>query len=1022
MHRSMTPIPRLTSPHSLWLAAVYLGALMAPGLSAGEIQLTVLDARTRQPTPARVHLRDAAGKPQRAGTLPFWHDHFVCDGRVTVALAAGGYSFEVERGPEFSAAKGTFHITANETTHVTTNLRRIADLAAEGWFSGETHVHRATRNAELLMRSEDLHVGQFITWWNKTNPWTNAPLPETLPVKFDENRFYHHVSGEDERDGGALLYMDLSPPIDITAGARHYPSSFIYAKQARARGAVWLDAEKPFWWDLPLWVAQGVADTVGIAHNHMHRGGVLDNEAWGRPRDRAKYPGPQGNGRYSQDIYYHLLNCGLRLPPSAGSASGVLPNPVGYNRAYVHVDGEFTYQKWQEGLRAGRTFVSNGPLLRCRANGEFPGHIFKSDHALEIRLEGKLNSRDPIAAVELLRNGSVERIRLPHRFKVNESGWFLLRVIADVTNTFRFASTAPWYVEIGGETMKPRADSAQFFVDWSRERMARLSALTEVGAAQKTELLQPWRETEAFWARKISNTPPTLVTGEIHDAANGRALPARLYIRNEHGDFFFAAPAGTNGSAVRYDKQSGFNKGAIERHTALSAHPFRVALPPGRYRFTVERGKEYHTTERVVEVGDAPVQLRLGLNRFADMARRGWFSGDSHVHRNPAELGTVALAEDLNVVLPMTDWTIEDDVPPSRSTRNVKGEFTTRLIVLDPTHVIYPRNTEYEIFQTAGKKHTLGAFLIVNHRERLDLPVLPWRRVAERARAEGALIDFEKHNWEWSAAIAPIIKPDLFELVNNHLWRTEFGVTNWAEPAPAWMNLGTGGRNEREWALYGFNAYYALLNCGFGPRPTAGTAHGVHPVPLGYGRVYVHLDKGFSYDAWMRGLDMGRSFVTTGPLLLTEVDGELPGHRFAWTSSKPRSVTVKGKVFATRVHGMKVELIVNGEVVKTTLPSRPRTGATENSFSEKIEIPASGWLAVRCWENPEGEKARFAHTAPWWFAMPGRPLRPQRREVEWFASRVREEIARNRAVLAADQLREYEEALAFYETLVRDVR
>ena len=28
-------------------------------------------------------------------------------------------------------------------------------------------------------------------------------------------------------------------------------------------------------------------------------------------------------------IYYHLLNCGLRVPPSAGSASGVLPNPVG---------------------------------------------------------------------------------------------------------------------------------------------------------------------------------------------------------------------------------------------------------------------------------------------------------------------------------------------------------------------------------------------------------------------------------------------------------------------------------------------------------------------------------------------------------------------------------------------------------------------------------------------------------------------------------------------------------------------
>jgi len=516
---------------------------------------------------------------------------------------------------------------------------------------------------------------------------------------------------------------------------------------------------------------------------------------------------------------------------------------------------------------------------------------------------------------------------------------------------------------------------------------------------------------------------PTPITGEIHDTASKLAVPARLYIQNERGDFFFAESAATNGSAIRYDRQSGFNKHAIERHTALSAHPFRVALPPGRYTFTVERGKEYHTTERVVEVGDAPVQLRLGLDRFTDMARRGWFSGDTHVHRDPAELGTVALAEDLNVVLPMTDWTSESDVPPIRSSRNIKGEFSAKPIVLDKTHVIYPRNTEYEIFQTTGKKHTLGAFLVVNQRERLDLPVLPWRRVAERARAEGALIDYEKHNWEWSAALAPIVRPELYELANNHLWRTEYGVTNWAAPAPAWMNVGTGGHSEREWALYGFQAWYALLNCGLNPRPAAGTAHGVHPVPLGYGRVYVHLDRGFNYDDWMRGLNAGRSFVTTGPLLLAEVDGELPGHHFVWKSPKPRTVSVKAKVFAPRVNGMKVEFIVNGDVVKTTSLSHPSPGgSTEESFSEKIEIPSSGWLAVRCWENPEGEKARFAHTAPWWFEKPGPPLRPRRVEVEWFASRVREEIARNRPLLPAEQLREYEEALGFYEGLLRDAR
>ena len=55
------------------------------------------------------------------------------------------------------------------------------------------------------------------------------------------------------------------------------------------------------------------------------------------------------------------------------------------------------------------------------------------------------------------------------------------------------------------------------------------------------------------------------------------------------------------------------------------------------------------------------------------------------------------------------------------------------------------------------------------------------------------------------------------------------------------------------WLNYGFEVYYALLNCGFRVAPTAGTASGVHPVPLGHSRVYVHTGPGFDLDAWLRG-------------------------------------------------------------------------------------------------------------------------------------------------------------------------
>ena len=488
-------------------AALLLSCM--PLATASETRITIIDDGRGQPMPTRIHLLNAEGKPQRPPGFPTWHDHFVCDGKAVVDLPAGTYTCTVERGPEFSAASNRFEISDGQSRDINLRLRRIANLADEGWFSGETHVHRPLKDVELLMRAEDLHVAQVITWWNKTNPWKETDPPQAIK-RFDENRFYHALSGEDERDGGALLFCDLAHPLDITSGARHFPSSLLYAKQARERGAKWLDVEKTFWWDFPMWLAHGVADTVGIAHNHMHRGGVMENEAWGRARDREKYPGPQGNALWTQQIYYHALNCGLRLPPSAGSASGVLPNPVGYNRAYVHVDGPLTYEKWRDGLLAGRTFVSNGPLLRCRANGALPGHVFKSDRPLELILDARLDSRDPIKSVELVRNGIVERIeagtpvRRGPSFTIDRSGWFLVRAIADLDHTFRFASTAPWYVEIAGRPPAVPRNSAQFFIDWCQERIDTLQNRSELSAAQREQVLEPWRAARKFWESKLS--------------------------------------------------------------------------------------------------------------------------------------------------------------------------------------------------------------------------------------------------------------------------------------------------------------------------------------------------------------------------------------------------------------------------------------------------------------------------------------------------------------------------------------
>ena len=190
----------------------------------------------------------------------------------------------------------------------------------------------------------------------------------------------------------------------------------------------------------------------------------------------------------------------------------MLLNPIGYNRVYIHLDGPLSYAGWWEGLRAGRVFVSNGPLLRCNANGRLPGHIFTSSSGEEIklRIEAALDSRDPVPAIEIIKNGRIDRV-VPFadwqrtgslgELVFKESGWFLIRAIADVPHTFRFASTGPFYVQVGPLPFRINKTSARFFLDWVRERIVRINL---DNPEERVEVLKPHHAAEKFWQEKLA--------------------------------------------------------------------------------------------------------------------------------------------------------------------------------------------------------------------------------------------------------------------------------------------------------------------------------------------------------------------------------------------------------------------------------------------------------------------------------------------------------------------------------------
>ncbi|MGE0376291.1 MAG: hypothetical protein AB7Q45_12845, partial [Planctomycetaceae bacterium] len=357
----------------------------------------------------------------------------------------------------------------------------------------------------------------------------------------------------------------------------------------------------------------------------------------------------------------------------------------------------------------------------------------------------------------------------------------------------------------------------------------------------------------------------------LKDTATGELVPGRITVEQRpvgaEPVYHFVEPLDPEGTAVRYEVAR--SKESFEKHTTVSAHPCGAKLPPGMFVVYYEHGPEWRGNKATLEVKDGEVtEFELPITRWIDMNARGWYSGDTHVHRSLDELPNVMRAEDLNVALPLSYWVREAYTPPVLSDvetrarqktlspaggeggrrpgegaaraqpatphpgplplgRGERGRDAARfggqapfdsLITVDPNRVIWPMNTEYELFTVNGQRHTLGAVFVLNHKLPLTLPAPPVAPIAAEARRQGAILDLDKHSWPWSLMLVPIMDVDLFELSNNHVWRTEFFFKQWTlDTLPRDWSIETDadGWTEWGWRDFGFKTYYALLNCGF---------------------------------------------------------------------------------------------------------------------------------------------------------------------------------------------------------------
>ena len=381
---------------------------------------------------------------------PWYLGSFTMHGEAVVEVPPGPYTIIAERGTECQRFEKQLLVAQGESAQLKIAFKPWVRMNEMGWWSGDLHVHRSPEEISKLALAEDLNLSVVFMLWGNRNPWKGKAWPKDSTVEISPKHYMTLLNAEDERGGGAWMFHGLGEIIDTGSASPWYPPGIDFVRKARAQrsspGAFpWFECEKPVWWEVPVVMALEPPDSIGVLHNHFTEYGVYPYDgSVERPRDETKYPGDAGFVEYSLDLYYRYLNLGFRIPPSAGSASGVLPNPLGYNRVYAKLDGPFCVDSWYDALRNGPSFVTNGPMLFFETTP-------LAGNKLYLKVEAR--AREPIDRVEIVANGQVIKKFSPRGDKqsfqsevtIDASGysWIASRCYVEAKSTIRMAHSRP---------------------------------------------------------------------------------------------------------------------------------------------------------------------------------------------------------------------------------------------------------------------------------------------------------------------------------------------------------------------------------------------------------------------------------------------------------------------------------------------------------------------------------------------------------------------------------------------------
>jgi len=302
-----------------------------------------------------------------------------------------------------------------------------------------------------------------------------TPVPAASRVQVDGTHVFSTGGYEVERiiEGpGSVMLFGADLTLD-NEGYELYPPANRLTRKTRERGG-YIDGDKPFWLDVPVNIALGEIDFMEVACNHFYPSDVeVDLRRWASLKPEPEFAGSdKGFALWIMDLYYKFLNCGFELPASGGSACGVKPLAVGYNRVYVKLDAPFSYDNFLRALKAGRSFSTNGPMLNLKVNGKEIGSKISFKGSAQLRIEATAESSGELESLEILINGEPRslvrgkggKLMAQQTITINESSWVAARAFEKSEQTVVFGQTSPIYVLQDGKPVRVAA-SARYWLE-----------------------------------------------------------------------------------------------------------------------------------------------------------------------------------------------------------------------------------------------------------------------------------------------------------------------------------------------------------------------------------------------------------------------------------------------------------------------------------------------------------------------------------------------------------------------------